>query len=127
DLLRVAGRAHGEWRGWLNKKTASEPELDRQLKHARIAGRGDRAKSGGSEAAVRRTEGRRVHRVENLGAKLEAGSLADCKRLSERQIHRLVSRPAHRIPRTAADRELRRRAESRGVEVAPRRPLCPEL
>lgn len=80
----------------------SEIQLQRQLNHARIARRCNRAERGAAEHDIRRVQRGRVGHIENLSPEIQGIPLGDHSPFDERQIRILIARPAHRIARATS-------------------------
>ena len=100
-------------RGGSLDKVSLKNQLDRELHDARIGSRGDRPERRRPERAVWGAKGRRVRGVEDLGADFHRVTGAQSDTAQHRDVEVAVTRAAHRVSRTRANRELGGRRRTR--------------
>ena len=124
DIDRVVevlgGGARRRPRGKARERSAYTSVLERQpqpeLHLARVLRAEDAAEVPRAEDAARDVEVRAVEEIEDFPAEFQVGGARKAPRLGDRQIHVDEPRPEHAVARGAAERELRRQGEGRGVE-----------
>ena len=120
--LQMATVATTDTKGGEAERSALRQRLEQQL-HAELnlasVVRGENpAETRRAKENIRQAEVRRVHDVEELGAKLQRGSFAERRIFEERNVHVPQRRPANDVPSRVPKRPERGKSERFGVEPA---------